>query len=36
MKISEPNPDIAYIEALRKEFVADFDRDFLEKLTKAG
>lgn len=30
MKISEPNPNILHIEALRKKFVSDFDRDMLE------
>ena len=33
MKISEPNPDLLQIEALRKEFVSEFDRDTLENLT---
>lgn len=33
MKISEPNPNILHIEALRKKFVSDFDRDMLEGIT---
>ncbi|WP_455016572.1 hypothetical protein [Oribacterium sinus] len=33
MKISEPNPNLEHIEALRKQFVSDFDRDTLEDLT---
>ena len=33
MKISEPNPNLEHIEALRKQFVSDFDRDTLENLT---
>ena len=33
MKISEPNPNILHIEALRKKFVSDFDRDMLGSIT---
>lgn len=33
MKISEPNPNILHIEALRKKFASDFDRDMLEGIT---
>lgn len=33
MKISELNPNIQHIEALRKQFVSDFDRDMLKSMT---
>lgn len=33
MKISEPNPNVQHIEALRKQFVSDFDRGMLENMT---
>lgn len=33
MKISNPNPDIAHIEKLRRAFVSDFDPYMLETLT---
>jgi 5-methylcytosine-specific restriction endonuclease McrA len=33
VKISEPNPNLVYIETLRKDFVSDFNRDALENLT---